>query len=195
MSFAKSILLVSAMVLAVMAVPAEANSVKTVYTGLSCVPHYPQPDPTGTDYVYEYYGSDIINTHLNDIDPVTGDVSYYYDLGVNCAIDRTLFGANSKLRSVSVLLQETDPTTWIDQNNVEHGNSNCHTHVEYLSGSYVDVLYGDDVYTQPGLAGGYQTLSLPATAYAPDNDANYDIHCHIYGEFSSINGYTVVEKN
>jgi hypothetical protein len=200
MSSVKSALVISVLAFFAMASTAQAVEVKTVYTGLSCVPHYPQRGSDGNpDYIFEYYGSDIINTAPDVTDPATGQIIGYNDLGVNCAINRTLYSSRTSaayLKSVSVLLLETDPTTWIDTaTNIEYGNSSCHTHVEYLTAGSVDAILGPDVYTPPGTAGTSQTLLLPATVITPTIDANYNIHCHIYGNYSSINGYTVIEKN
>jgi hypothetical protein len=193
----KNILSLSTVVIAALTFSqAQADQVKTVYTGLACQPHYPQydigPNGNGNRYIYEYYGSEIINTmpDINLYDPADTTVTYN-DLGVNCTIDRNLFGSTAKLGSVRVLLTDNSDNT-VDTFN----HSNCHTHIEYASAGTINVIFGDDVYAvDKATPDVYQTLNLPATVAAPTNDANYDIHCHIHGSYSVINGYTVTEKN
>lgn len=162
---------------------AQADTSKRVYTGLSCQPHDPQSlsvDPANNYTIpnASYFGSSIFNNQVG-----------FVDLGMNCAVDRSLFGRLAKLNSVTVsLLDNSDQTTPDD-------NSNCHTHIEYVSTGSMNVIYGTDTYATDAGAGVYQTLALPATVAAPTNDANYNIHCHISGEGAELNGYTVVEKN
>jgi len=183
-----SMLVISALALSAFAGPqAQAAQRKTVYTGLDCQPHDPQfatIDPATNSIVptYSYYGSGIFN---DETDPVDG----FSDLGMNCTVDRTLFGPTAYLKSVTVKLTDvSDPT-------VPDDGGNCHTHIEYTSASTMNVIYGTDVYATDAGAGVWQTLKLPATDVAPTNDANYNIHCHISGQWSELNGYTVVEAN
>lgn len=179
-STVKSVLAISAIALSTLAMPqAQADERKTVYTGLDCQPHYPQ-DAIGN--AYEYFGSEIINQQA---DPTGG----FSDLGMNCTVDRTMFGSNSKLKSVKVLLTDASNPAVADD------GGNCHTHIEYASAGTINVIFGDDVYATDAGANVYQTLTLPQTVAAPTNDANYDIHCHVSGVGSVVNGYTVVEKN
>lgn len=164
---------------AVLAPSAHAEQNRTVYTGLSCQPHYPQ---NAQDHPYEYYGSEIIN--------MAEDIDFAEDLGMNCTVNRNLFGRGSRIQSVELLL--TDNSGDPDPNYHSH----CHTHVEYDTGGTLNVIYGPDVYPpDPGASGVYQTVTLPPTAPAPTNDASYNIHCHIYGNYAVLNRYTVVEHN
>lgn len=189
-STVKTILAILAIALSALAASqAQADERKTVYTGLSCQPHDPQKnvtvDPTTNTLIptYSYFGSEIINEQA---DPAEGG---FNDLGMNCTINRTVFGRSSKLKSVNVLLTDSSDPTIADD------GGNCHTHIEYASAGIITVIYGDDVYATDAGAGVYQTLALPATLVAPTNDANYNIHCHISGQSSVVNGYTVVEKD
>jgi len=167
------------LLLTVLAPSVQAEQQRTVYTGLSCQPHYPQ---NPEDHAYEYYGSEIIN--------VAEDIDFVHDLGMNCAINRGLFGRGSRLQFVEVLLTDnsTDPDPY--------AHSNCHTHIEYDTGGTLNVIYGPDVYVLDfDAVGEYQTITLPPTVAAPTNDASYNIHCHIYGTYSVVNRYTVVERD
>jgi len=188
----KNILSISIVALAAIAFSqAHADERKTVYTGLACQPHYPQYNINSNLYKYEYYGSEIINT-MEDIDFIdsTNTAPVYNDLGMNCTIDRALFGRTAKLKSVSVLLTDNSDST------DSYTHSNCHTHIEYASAGTINVIFGADVYAvDQTTTDVYQTLALPQTVAAPTNDANYDIHCHIHGYYSVLNGYTVIEKN
>jgi hypothetical protein len=185
----KSILTISAIALSVLAMSqAQADEHKTVYTGLGCQPHDPQyatVDTTTNTLIptYSYFGSEIINEQA---DPATGG---FFDLGMNCNVDRTLFGRSAKLKSVNIVLTDTsDPA-------IPDDGGYCHTHIEYASAGTINTIIADDVYAADAGAGVYQTVTLPQTVVAPTNDANYNIHCHIYGQGSVVNGYTVVEKN
>ncbi len=189
-SIIKGFSAISGLAFCILAIPqAQADTTKRVYTGLNCQVH--EPEILALDILNattiansSYYGSGIFNFQA---DPV-GEFS---DLGMNCAIDRSLFGSSSKLKSVTVNLSDaSDPA-------VADDGGNCHTHIEYVSAGTMNVIYGKDVYAKdvPGGTNEYQTLTLPQTVTAPTNDANYNIHCHIFGNGAELNGYTVTEKN
>ena len=121
--------LILPLLLMVLAPSAHAEQDRTVYTGLSCQPHYPQ---NAQDHAFEYYGSEIIN--------MAEHIDFVEDLGMNCTINRSLFGRGSRLQSVEVLLTDnsSDPDPYF--------HSHCHTHVEYDTGGTINVIYGPDVY-------------------------------------------------
>jgi hypothetical protein len=189
-SIIKGLLTILGLAFYMLAIPqAQAATAKRVYTGLSCQAHDPEYltlDIANNTTIpnSSYYGSGISN---DQVDPVGG----YSDLGMNCAIDRSLFGAASKLQSVKVSLSDaSDPA-------VADDGGYCHTHIEYVSAGTMNVIYGTDVFAAdvPGGTNEYQTLTLPQTVAAPTNDANYDIHCHINGSGAELNSYKVVEQN
>lgn len=172
-------ILVVPILLSLLAPSVQAEQRRTVYTGLSCQPHYPQDLAYSA---YQYFGSEILN--------VAEDLGFAADLGMNCTVNRTLFGRNARLQSVEVLLTDNS----VDPDPFAH--SNCHTHIEYDTGGTMNVIIGPDVYVpDPGALDIYQTIALPATAPAPTRDATYNVHCHIYGSYAVVNRYTVVERD
>lgn len=70
---------------------------------------------------------------------------------------------------------------------VEGGN--CHAHIEYFSASTVNVIYGADVRETDDVSSLYKALARPT------KDANYFIHCQVFGRDTELTGYTVVGEN
>ena len=108
------------------------------------------------------------------------------DTGAKCIFNDQLSSYVDQLDSVAQLLADASDLA------VPVEGGNCHVHIEYLSVSTVNVIYGADVKETDDVSFLYKDTTALAR---PTKDASYHIHCQVFGRDTELTSYTVVGEN